>query len=173
LRLFARHIAELGYAPDPALDADMADFPSRYACAPNLFLVAASPGGQLVGMAGLLNGEIRRVHVRLRSRQRGVARALVEELAERARDAGLKALRATVAESNQPSRRLFLACGFVATGKLPALAPAQDCEVFERELFPNQLPQPDRDAEDMATHLSFSAPLPSFPSHRQDSPCNF
>jgi len=134
LRLFARHLAELGYASDPALDADMLDFPGQYARAPNAFLVAAAPNGQLVGMAGLLDGEIRRVHVRARWRKRGVARALVGQLARRAREAGLSELRALLAESNSPSRRVFLACGFTATGRRPASASARHCEVFARKL---------------------------------------
>lgn len=136
MRLFARLLAALGYAPDPALDADVLDFPGPYARAPNAFLVATSPGGQIVGMAGLLGGEIRRLYVRAGSRHRGVARALVGQLAQRARDAGLKEVWALLPKANLPSRRVFLACGFFATGRPPAWGAAEHCEVFERRLQP-------------------------------------
>jgi len=129
-RLFARHLAELGYAPDTVKDADMVEFPGPYARAPNAFLVATGPGGRIVGMAGLLGGEIRRVYVRAGSRNRGVAKALVGQLAQRAREVGLKELWAVVAKSNLPIRRVLLGCGFSATGRSPASGPAQHCEVF-------------------------------------------
>jgi len=140
-RLFARHLAELGYAPDPALDADMRELPGPYGRAPNTFLVATSPGGRIVGMAGLLGAEIRRVYVRAGWRNRGVARALVGQLAQRARDAGLKELRALLAKSNLPIRRVFLACGFSATGRTPAWRAARHCEVLACRLRETATPR--------------------------------
>ena len=75
--LFAAHLSALGLRPDPALDADMEDFPSAYDGAGAQFLVAEAPSGELVGMAGLLDGEIRRVFVDPKWRRRGLAKRLI------------------------------------------------------------------------------------------------
>ena len=129
LELFARHLAALGFAPDPVLDADMAQFPSAYAAPGDLFFVAAAPGGGIAAMAGLRAGEIRRVHVRPEFRNRGLGRALVAGLARRAAEARQPRIHAFVAPANTASRRMFAACGFqVAAAKTGA---GGECDLFE------------------------------------------
>ena len=78
--LFAAHLSALGLRPDPALDADMEDFPLGYDRPGAHFLVAEAPTGALVGMAGLLEGEIRRVFVDPHWRGQGIAKRLVMTL---------------------------------------------------------------------------------------------
>ena len=82
--LFAAHLSALGLRPDPALDADMEDFPRAYDRPDARFLVAEAPSGVLVGMAGLLEGEIRRVFVDPHWRGQGIAKRLVLGLIESA-----------------------------------------------------------------------------------------
>lgn len=131
--LFERHLAALGVAPDAALDADMNAFPSAYNQPGAQFLVAEGPGGALVGMAGLLDGEVRRVFVDERWRGQGVATRLIRGLLERCPEAAGGRRWASVARHNEASRRLFGALGFKPTGRVVAPASGLACEVFERE----------------------------------------
>jgi [ribosomal protein S18]-alanine N-acetyltransferase len=50
-------------------------------------------------------------------RRRGVARALLEELFERARRAGAQGVGLEVAADNAAARRLYESCNFVSTGR--------------------------------------------------------
>ena len=137
--LFRAHLAELGYEPDPRWDADLLAFPESYAGEGDAFLVAVEADGRVVGMAGLLAGEIRRVHVAASVRQRGLGRALVESLIKRAVAGGRKRLIALVARSNHRSQRTFRACGFTPTGQTPDVPGAQHCELWEYS--PDQSPR--------------------------------
>jgi GNAT superfamily N-acetyltransferase len=130
-QLFARHLEELGYAPDSSLDADFEDFPGRYHLAPNAFAVAVDPRHRVIGMAGLLDNELRRVYVLPACRRLGIARRLILFLLDTARSHGLRALCAIIARDNHPSRRLFGDCGFRATGKTALARGAQHCEIFD------------------------------------------
>jgi len=192
--LFAAHLAELDLHPDPALDADMTAFPLHYEVPGACFLVAEAPEGALVGMAGLLDGEVRRVFVQPAWRGEGIGRQLITALVDvdvaegpcraspgeqasphaarlphapgsgRARllpsregrvarpeprptgrmadEPGGEAegtspkvpdrLWAVVSRGNLASRRLFLACGFVPTGRAPSHPVMGDCEILER-----------------------------------------
>lgn len=131
--LFERHLAALGVAPDAALDADMNAFPSAYNQLGARFLVAEAPGGMLVGMAGLLDGEVRRVFVDERWRGQGVATLLIRGLLERCPEVAGGRRWASVARHNEASRRLFEALGFKPTGRMLVHASGPACEVFERE----------------------------------------
>lgn len=120
--MFEAHLAALGYPPDPALDADMIDVLAAYR-APDAFLLAVE-GRSVIGMGGVLAGEIRRIYVVPEHRSSGVARALIDVL--RRRYAGR---RAVVADDNLPARRLFERCGFARTGEVPDHPKMQHCRI--------------------------------------------
>ncbi|HOX04044.1 MAG TPA: GNAT family N-acetyltransferase [Candidatus Paceibacterota bacterium] len=130
--LFAAHLRELGYEADPDLDADMQDFPSGYGGAGGRFLVAVDGHDRVVGMAGIRDGEIRRLYVGPGHRGGGLGRRLVQELAGRWLETHGGRVRAVVARSNLAARRLFQRCGFTATGRAPADDRMRHCEIFER-----------------------------------------
>jgi ribosomal protein S18 acetylase RimI-like enzyme len=132
--LFRQHLRELGCAPDPGLDADMDPFPGPYARRPNIFLVVEQSGCGVIGMAGLLAGEIRRVYVAPAFRRQGLARALILELLRRARAVSLAQVTAHIQHENVPSRRLFQGCGFAPTDQAPSSPKAHGCSVFVRDL---------------------------------------
>jgi L-amino acid N-acyltransferase YncA len=132
--LFEKHLHALGYTPDARLDADMLGFPATYSAAQDLMLLATEEGGKVIGMAGLLQGEIRRLYVEPASRGSGVGRALVEALIRHAHAAGSPRLFAIIADDNDRSRRLFTGLGFATTGRRPADPAAQHCQVYEPNL---------------------------------------
>jgi GNAT superfamily N-acetyltransferase len=130
--LFAEHLKALGLSPDPTLDSDMLGFPETYSGPGDLFLVATEPDGAIVGMAGILNAEVRRVHVKEPWRNCKIGRRLVTSLIEWCDLPRETVVRAVVERNNAPSRRLFQQCGFIATGTAPQHAAMQTCEVFIR-----------------------------------------
>jgi GNAT superfamily N-acetyltransferase len=122
--LFSEHLAALGYAPDPELDRDMTAFWEHYAS--GAFLVAAQRG-EVIGMGGILDGELRRIFVRSSHRGRGVGQRIITALIEQRRGP----LRAIVARENLAARRMFLSAGFAATGRAPSDPKASHCEILE------------------------------------------
>lgn len=130
--LFAAHLRELGYEADPDLDADMQNFPSAYSGAGGRFLVAVDEHERVIGMAGIRDGEIRRLYVGPDHRGGGLGRRLVQELAGRWLEMHGGRVRAVVARPNLAARRLFHECGFTATGRAPADDRMRLCEIFER-----------------------------------------
>jgi GNAT superfamily N-acetyltransferase len=122
--LFSEHLAALGYAPDLELDRDMAAFWEHYAS--GAFLVAARRG-EVIGMGGILDGELRRIFVRSSHRGRGVGQQIIAALTSDRRGP----LRAIVARDNLVARRLFLSQGFVATGRTPSDPKSSHCEILE------------------------------------------
>ena len=129
--LFATHLHDLGVEPDPLLDSDMADFPMGYSGERDCFAVAKSNEGRLLGMAGVLNGEIRRVHVIPEFRHCGVASHLVQHLISTAHALGKRPLYAVIAQNNSASQRLFQRQGFHPAGKTPSHPKMQHCEIWE------------------------------------------
>jgi GNAT superfamily N-acetyltransferase len=127
--LFAEHLAALGYEPDPALDADMDGFPATYAGGGSHFIVAEDGSGEIAGMAGLKEGEIRRLYVKPSHRRRGLAGMLVQSLIERHRDGG--PLFAVIASANPAAKAVFASLGFSATGGIPAHPKMKHCEILQ------------------------------------------
>jgi ribosomal protein S18 acetylase RimI-like enzyme len=124
--LFALHLRSLGYAPDPELDRDMLDPMASY----DSFLVAELRGS-LVAMGGVARGEIRRIFVLPEHRRHRLAARLVAELVSDARNRGEREIRAIVADSNSPARRLFTSLGFRPTGRTPDHEQMKHCEIFD------------------------------------------
>ena len=56
----------------------------------------------------------------------GVAAALIDELVTWARGQGSRSIALWVAEDNEPARRLYEKCGFVATGERDVMRPGVD-----------------------------------------------
>jgi ribosomal protein S18 acetylase RimI-like enzyme len=124
--LFALHLRSLGYVPDPELDRDMLDPMASY----DSFLVAELRGS-LVAMGGIARGEVRRIFVLPEHREHGLAGRLVTELVTEARARGEREIRAIVAGSNSPARRLFESLGFRPTGRAPDHEQMKHCEIFD------------------------------------------
>ena len=59
-------------------------------------------------------------------RGKGVATALIDELVRWARAEGSPEIALWVAEENDPARRLYAKCGFVATGEREVMRPGVD-----------------------------------------------
>jgi L-amino acid N-acyltransferase YncA len=133
LRLFARLLATLGAQPNVELDSDMADFPAGYT-GNGRFIVAVHPADGLVGMAGLRQGEIRRLFVAEAWRGRHIARQLITDLLRTGPWPDDRPLTAIVGRENHASRRVFEACGFVCTGRTPAHPQMQHCLIYECRL---------------------------------------
>jgi ribosomal-protein-alanine N-acetyltransferase len=72
-------------------------------------------------------------------RRRGIARALLEDLFDRARRAGTAAVGLEVAADNLGARRLYETCGFVSTGRRHGYyrrgGGAEDALLFRRALL--------------------------------------
>ncbi len=136
-QLFAQHRAELGWEPDPTLDADVIGFPATYARPGDALLLAWDDAGRPAGMGGILGGEVRRLHVVPASRRHGLARMLVLRLLETARSHGHRHFHTVVAARNPASRRLFESCGFLPTGQPPQHPKALACEPMELRLPPS------------------------------------
>jgi L-amino acid N-acyltransferase len=62
------------------------------------------------------------VHVAPEHRRQGIGRALLEELIERAREAGLHVMVAGIDAENHPSLRLHEELGFEHVGRMPEIA---------------------------------------------------
>jgi GNAT superfamily N-acetyltransferase len=123
--LFAAHLRAHRYTPNAELDADMDDVVDAYA-APACFLVAVARG-ELIAMAGIKNGELRRVFVREGHRRSGVGRMLIDRLVEIGRARGERRVWAVVQNANAPARTMFERLGFVAGERRPP-----ECTIFER-----------------------------------------
>jgi 3-oxoacyl-[acyl-carrier protein] reductase len=128
--LFKEHLASLGYAPDPELDADMADPLASYSGPGNTFLLVHGTDGRPAGMGGIRGGEIRRIYLRPECRGRGFARGLVLRLLQAAIDGGQPAFRAVISRHNEYMRQVFQACGFLPTGLTPDHLKMRDCEIL-------------------------------------------
>ena len=92
-------------------------------------VLGAFAGGELVGAAGLERdgrdktrhrAKLFAMYVGRKARRRGVGRALVLAVLEKARQIpGLEVVYLTVMEGNSPARRLYAACGFAEFGIEP------------------------------------------------------
>lgn len=129
--LFSNHLAALGYEPDAELDADMMAFPQSYSRPGDCFIVAEVKGA-LAGMAGLKDGEIRRLFVAPAFRRQGLAGQLVQALIERHRHQG--PLTAIVASTNDAAKAVFTSCGFRPSGARPDHPKMRHCEILRLEV---------------------------------------
>jgi ribosomal protein S18 acetylase RimI-like enzyme len=131
LRLDA--LAEAPYAftarlADWQADNDTAERWRRRLSIPGSFNVIAESDGEPVGMASGVHGadegaaEVMSMWVAPASRGRGVAKALVNEIALWAQDLGIRVLRLGVAEGNSAASALYQRCGFCFTGELGEVA---------------------------------------------------
>jgi ribosomal protein S18 acetylase RimI-like enzyme len=139
LRLEA--LAEAPYAftarlADWQADNDTAERWRRRLSIPGSFNVVAESDGQPVGMASGVHAtdesaaEVISMWVAPAARGRGVAKALVNEIARWAQDMGIRVMRLSVAEGNSAASSLYQRCGFRFTGELGETAH----EGAEREL---------------------------------------
>ncbi|MEN9575009.1 MAG: hypothetical protein RL514_2864 [Verrucomicrobiota bacterium] len=128
--LFAEYLARLGLAPDAELDADMADFPRAFSAPGDTFLLVTGPDGNLLGMGGLRDGELRRTFIRPHGRSQGLARQLALRLLQAAIATGQTELRGVVARDNLASQEKNFACGLLPTGRTPAHPKQRDCEIL-------------------------------------------
>lgn len=69
-----------------------------------------------------------------RWRGRGVARVLVEDSLERARQLGFDAMLFNLVFESNPARRLYEELGFTVTGRVPAAVEGEDALVYWRPL---------------------------------------
>lgn len=123
-------MAALGYDPDPDLDSDILNFPKGYLSPGNSFWVAEADSGRLVGIQGLLNGELRRGYVDPEFRRRGVVTALIRSALAGPFPPELREVFSIVARDNVAIQRALMACGFQRTDRKPASAKAAHCEIF-------------------------------------------
>lgn len=113
------------------------------------FSLAAHFDGKLIGIAQLGrrgdHGWVAGVSVRPDHRRHGVARALMQELAQRAREAGLRELRLEVLYQNDAARQLYEDLGWRSKRELLTWSRAVDQELlpvpdeFITEADPQQL----------------------------------
>ncbi len=109
-----------GFADETA-NPDLDDLAGSYLSPGHLFLVAEC-AGQLVGTAGLLlgpdgNGQVVRVSVDPAWRRQGIARAMLAQLVQAARDRGLQRLWVETNDDWIDAQRLYLAMGFHETAR--------------------------------------------------------
>jgi [ribosomal protein S18]-alanine N-acetyltransferase len=99
--------------------------------------------GFIVGHDLEAEWEIENMAVAWPFRRRGLGRLLVEGLLELAFQRGAQAVILEVRSSNQPARALYLACGFVETGRRSNYynAPQEDA-IICRFSLPQQRPKP-------------------------------
>jgi GNAT superfamily N-acetyltransferase len=115
-RLIQSGLAEhFGFADEDA-NPDLNDIAASYPAQGHLFLIAES-GGDLIGTAALIAagkeaGRIVRVSVARDHRRHGVARALVERLAQHARALGLVRLWVETNDDWADAIGLYVALGF-------------------------------------------------------------
>jgi putative acetyltransferase len=91
---------------------EVASLPGKYVC-----LLLATQGGQVLGCVGLRpsgesDGEMKRLYVRPAGRGRGVGRALVARVLERARAAGYRRIVLDTLPSMKEARALYRSLGF-------------------------------------------------------------
>ncbi len=107
-------------------------------------LIEDAPGHRVQGfildliLAG--DAEILTLAVAPDSRRRGIARRLLADLVERAREAGARGIGLEVAADNPAARQLYESCGFARTGRRRAYyrrgAATIDALLFRRALLP-------------------------------------
>ncbi len=129
--LFKAHLQAMGVQPDAELDADMDGFPRAYEGQGNLFCVVETKDGRLIGMGGILSGTIRRIHVDRAWRGQGIGRQVIRYLLAHGSKRPGATIQAIVARSNSAAQRVFMACGFRATGRTPAQPKMQETEIYE------------------------------------------
>lgn len=112
---------------------------------PNKISFVALLDQAVIGMATLSRGEFFQQHLAEVSvavhpdhRQRGLARALVEQLEKSAQEAGIEMLKALITTTNTPSRRLFESLGYehratlYAEFKSAKFGEIDDCVYYKR-----------------------------------------
>lgn len=86
----------------------------------HIFLAALDENGGVLGYIGLMfvldEGYISNVAVAEGARGKGIAKALIAEITERARSNNLSFITLEVRESNAPARSLYSGCGFADVG---------------------------------------------------------
>ena len=102
-------------------DEDLHRIDEAYLSAGGEFLVATS-GGRIVGMGGLRRAsgglaEITRMRVHPDSQRRGIGRAVLRRLIERARELGYTGLALGTTVGQTAARKLYESEGFVETGR--------------------------------------------------------
>lgn len=85
---------------------------------------AQTPAGFAIATLAGGEGDLLFIGVAPEMRRAGMARALLEALLDRAREAGLERLLLEVAENNAPARTLYDRAGFRAIARRPAYYPA-------------------------------------------------
>jgi ribosomal protein S18 acetylase RimI-like enzyme len=130
LSLFQEHLHSMGAVFDPALDADMTDFPSAYD-ASGKFFIAETGQGELVAMAGLLKGVIKRLHVKSAFRRHGIGSQLIQRLILEHQLENQSPLQAVVDRNNLAARATFFRCGFISIGLTANHSKSNNCEIFE------------------------------------------
>jgi ribosomal protein S18 acetylase RimI-like enzyme len=137
--LLAEWNDELGFAPKGGSTVADGDFTPP----DGVFLVAVC-GGAPAGCAGLrrldaTTGEVKRLFVRRNTRGRGMGRALLDALEQRARAAGLRALRLDTDGGNAAALALFRSAGYEPIGDYNA-------NPYARHWFEKRLAAPRGDA---------------------------
>jgi hypothetical protein len=134
--LFSRHLTELGLTHQPELDWDMVDFPGAYLEPHGYFCVAVDARQRGLGMGGILEATIRRVHVVPWARRLGLGRGILAHLCGWARNHRLPLVRAVIARGNLSSQRLFSAGGFSRTSHGCPPFGFASCDMWELRLEP-------------------------------------
>lgn len=115
-----RHLAGLAEIEKVCFHAPWSESMLREELGKGIFL-AAERDGQTVGYVGcqtvLDEGYITNVAVSPDCRRHGIGRALIEELASRARAQGLSFVTLEVRASNTPAMKLYEGAGFVRVGE--------------------------------------------------------
>ena len=87
---------------------------------PNYRFLVAEEDGEILGYCGFVyvldEAEIPNVCVSADARRRGIGRALMEELVQRARELGIVTLHLEVRQSNIPAQNLYRSIGFEDIG---------------------------------------------------------
>jgi putative acetyltransferase len=116
--LIREYGAELGINLNfQGFEEELAALPGRYS-APRGCILAAVDGAALTGSIALRPlegdiGEVKRMYVNPAYRGRGIARALIDKLLERATEIGYARLRLDTLESMTAARTLYEGLGFV------------------------------------------------------------
>jgi GNAT superfamily N-acetyltransferase len=141
-RMFSSHLAELNLTPNPVLDEDINHFARHYAPPHSTLLLAVDGHGTMVGMAGLLRDEFRRVFVEPAFRRSGIATQLIQALVAQRACPGSSRFRAFIARDNHASQRLFLRLGFRAAITVVNPSCPPNCDFYELEIVTTQTRRP-------------------------------
>jgi putative acetyltransferase len=124
-------LEEHGLKPDPdGTDADLKNIEFNYFDAGGYFEVALDADGQIVGSAGLrprspYRVELRKMYLKPEVRGRGLGRALLERMLEKARKLGFDEICLETHSALQAAVRLYESYGFVAL-RQPCRSPRCD-----------------------------------------------